>query len=113
MKLKHLLVPSTMALILAACGNQAATEKTVDSASVETKVEKVVKAIAKPELGTFGIAMSDMDTAVKPGDNFFEYVNGTWLANTEIPADKSNFGSFGMLGDRSDDNVKKIIFCIV
>ena len=107
MKLKHLLVPSTMVLILAACGNQAETEKTVDGA--KTKVEKVMKTAAKPELGTFGVAMTDMKTSVKPGDNFFEYVNGTWLDTTEIPADKSRFGSFDSLRDRSDENVRKII----
>jgi len=65
--------------------------------------------MAKPELGTFGIAVADMDKSVKPGDNFFEYVNGYWLKNTEIPADKSRFGSFDSLRDRSDDNVKVII----
>ncbi|MFQ3191370.1 MAG: putative endopeptidase, partial [Paraglaciecola sp.] len=39
---------------------------------------------------TSGIIKQNMDLSVKPGDDFFTYVNGTWLANTEIPADKSN-----------------------
>ncbi|MFI5078794.1 MAG: hypothetical protein ACHQRO_15705, partial [Vicinamibacteria bacterium] len=33
---------------------------------------------AKPALGTFGIDTVQMDTAVKPGDDFFRYVNGKW-----------------------------------
>ena len=32
---------------------------------------------------------ASMDRSVKPGDNFFEYANGTWLKDTEIPADRS------------------------
>jgi putative endopeptidase len=62
-----------------------------------------------PELGSYGIATENMDLSVKPGDNFFKYVNGTWLANTEIPADKSTYGGFSILADRSEERVRKII----
>ena len=41
---------------------------------------------AKPALGTFGIDTAQMDTAVKPGDDFFRYVNGSWLATADDPA---------------------------
>ena len=109
MKLKHLIIPSLMALTLAACGSPDTKTKPVDVDKVKSEVSKVVKAKAKPELGSFGVALADMKTTVKPGDNFFEYVNGTWLDITEIPADKSNFGSFGILADRSNENVRKII----
>jgi putative endopeptidase len=40
-----------------------------------------------------------MDRAVKPGDNFFEYANGTWLKDTEIPADRSSYGTGSILID--------------
>ena len=36
-----------------------------------------------------GLDVAGMDRSVKPGDNFFEYANGTWLEQTEIPADRS------------------------
>lgn len=52
-----------------------------------------------------GFDLNNMDTTVKPGDNFFRYVNGTWLKNTKIPADKSRWGSFIEL---REDNRKKI-----
>ncbi|MCF7885644.1 MAG: M13 family metallopeptidase [Candidatus Marinimicrobia bacterium] len=52
-----------------------------------------------------GFDLENMDTSVKPGDNFFRYVNGTWLKNTKIPADKSRWGSFIEL---REDNKKKI-----
>ena len=106
MKLKYLIVPSMAVLAIAACKPKDAA---MTEGDVKTKVEEVVKAAVKPELGTFGISVADMNTSVKPGDNFFQYVNGTWLDNTEIPADKSRFGSFDSLRDRSDENVRKII----
>ena len=53
-------------------------------------------------LGTFGIDTRQMDRSIKPGDDFYRYVNGRWLANTPIPADKSRYGSFDALRDQSE-----------
>ncbi|MBY6190756.1 peptidase M13 [Microbulbifer agarilyticus] len=50
-----------------------------------------------------------MDTSVRPGDDFNAYVNGNWLANTEIPADKATYGSFHILRDQAQEHVRKII----
>jgi len=100
MPLNKLIVPSLLALGLAT-GLSACGEKTAD-------VTETVQ-IQTADLGTFGIELANMDKTVKPGDDFFQYVNGTWLKNTEIPADKSNYGSFNILGDRSEAQVKAII----
>ena len=51
-----------------------------------------------------GIDREGMDLSVRPQDDFFEYANGSWIADTEIPADQSYWGSFGML--RSDSLVQ-------
>lgn len=64
---------------------------------------------AKKEELTSGINKKNMDTKVKPGDNFANYVNGTWLKNTKIPADKASYGAFDMLYDQSQKDVKAII----
>ena len=40
-----------------------------------------------------GVDLAGMDTAVTPGDDFFAYANGTWLKSTEIPADRSSWGT--------------------
>jgi putative endopeptidase len=56
-----------------------------------------------------GVLTEFMDTQVKPGDDFAAYVNGTWVKNTEIPADKSSYGIGYILHEESEDNVKKII----
>ncbi|MDX1406610.1 MAG: hypothetical protein R3330_00710, partial [Saprospiraceae bacterium] len=39
-----------------------------------------------------GLLLQHMNTSIKPGDDFHMYVNGTWIENTEIPADKSSYG---------------------
>ena len=49
------------------------------------------------------------DTSVRPQDDLFRHVNGTWLDTTEIPADKSNYGSFNALADLSLERVKAIM----
>lgn len=56
-----------------------------------------------------GITKANMDTLVKPGDNFDAYVNGNWNRKTKIPADKSSYGAFDILLDKSEKDVKEII----
>ncbi len=56
-----------------------------------------------------GITLENMDTSVKPGDNFDAYVNGTWVKNNEIPGDEGRYGAFNILREQSDENVKAII----
>jgi putative endopeptidase len=56
-----------------------------------------------------GILKEYMDTSVKPGDNFTEYVNGTWMKNTEIPADKASYGIGTIVQEEAEENVRKII----
>lgn len=59
--------------------------------------------------GKLGIDASGMDRSVRPQDDFFRYVNGTWTDKTEIPPDKSRYGSFTMLGDESEKALKEIL----
>ena len=63
----------------------------------------------KPQYGTFGFDTAGMDTSVTPGDDFFQYSNGTWLKNTPIPSDKSNYGAFSVLQDLSQQRVRDIL----
>ena len=58
---------------------------------------------------TSGIALENMDTGVQPGDDFFSYVNGKWIAETEIPADKATWGGFSILADQAQADVRAII----
>ncbi|MDH4055502.1 MAG: peptidase M13 [Gammaproteobacteria bacterium] len=76
---------------------------TLVACSKEAAEPPVAKALGS------GITLENMDTSVRPGDDFFSYVNGGWVAKTEIPADKGRFGTFDLLRDASQDNVKVII----
>ncbi|WP_444959318.1 M13 family metallopeptidase [Microbulbifer sp. ZKSA002] len=67
------------------------------------------KATAEQVQLSSGIDLGAMDTSVRPQDDFFAYVNGTWLKNTEIPADKSRWGGFSILRDQSTEQVKALI----
>jgi predicted metalloendopeptidase len=44
-----------------------------------------------------GLDLAGMDPSVTPGDDFFAYANGRWIANTEIPADRSSWGPLASL----------------
>ena len=72
---------------------------------------KVVTAAVteKAELGSFGVDLTARNEAVKPGDDFFMYASGTWYDNYEMPADKTRYGAFSGLAERSEDDVKAII----
>lgn len=69
----------------------------------------ILASCAKKEELTSGITKKNMDTIAKPGDNFEQYVNGTWRKNNKIPADKASYGAFDILYDQSQKDVKAII----
>ena len=80
-------------MLLSACGQESVPEAPA----------------AEPVALSSGLDLDAMDTSVKPGDDFFRYMNGTWLNETEIPADKSNYGGFIVLADEAQANVKTIV----
>ncbi|MGZ8851123.1 MAG: M13 family metallopeptidase [Thermoanaerobaculia bacterium] len=59
--------------------------------------------------GSWGVDLEAMDRSVKPGDDFFRYVNGRWAATAQIPPDKTSFGSFQMLADLSEARVRALL----
>jgi putative endopeptidase len=63
----------------------------------------------KAALGAFGIDTSAMDTSVKPGDDFYKYVNGKWTSTFQMPADKARYGVFDSLRDKSETDVKTLL----
>ncbi|MEZ9200740.1 M13 family metallopeptidase [Shewanella sp. 10N.286.54.B9] len=76
----------------------------------ETAATEVTKTTAtKAELGSFGVDLSARNEAVKPGDDFFMYASGTWYDHYIMPADKTRYGAFTGLAERSEEQVKEII----
>jgi len=56
-----------------------------------------------------GLDPTTFDTNTRPQDDLYRAVNGTWLDNTEIPGDKSNYGSFSVLADDAEKQIRDII----
>ncbi|MFW5974888.1 MAG: M13 family metallopeptidase, partial [Bacteroidota bacterium] len=52
---------------------------------------------------------ANLNTDVKPGDNFYLYANGGWLENNPLPDDRSRYGSFDQLADSARKQVRKLI----
>ena len=63
----------------------------------------------KPTYGSWGYDAAAMDRAVKPGDDFFGFVNGAWYKKTDIAPDKSYVGIDSVLNDETDRNVRAIV----
>src|SRR5690554_2412527 len=68
------------AAVITSCGNNASQQ------------QSTVKFIDK----------ANMDTTVSPAEDFFRYANGAWLDKTDIPNDKTRWGSFDELRDRTN-----------
>lgn len=64
---------------------------------------------ASEEEKVAGIVLENMDTSVKPTDDFFRHVNGSWLDNTEIPDDQTSWGGFNQLRKKTDADVLEIL----
>jgi putative endopeptidase len=69
----------------------------------------VVLAADKPQFGSWGLDVSGMDTKTKPGNDFFRYVNGTWLDRTRIPADKPAWSLRLVMTDRIETRLHDLM----
>ena len=91
--MNKLILVAVSLTLLAGCGQKSAPETAVDQAPAERS----------------GVVLENMDTSVRPGDDFFSFVNGKWVIETELPADKSSYSVFSSLNDEAQENVKAII----
>lgn len=92
-------------------GGSAALALAVSAVALATPAlaQSAAAADSKPQLGDWGVDVQGMDLSVKPGDDFYKFVNGQWDAKTEIPADRSSWGGFAVLRDLSDQRTRAII----
>ena len=56
-----------------------------------------------------GLELSAMDTSLRPGDDFYNYVSGSWMKTAKIPADKPAWGSFYMIMEKTDEQCLSIL----
>lgn len=92
--MRKLLIAAAVTVALAACSQQ-----TADEGPAGSEAENLVS----------GLALENMDKTIRPGDDFFMYMNGAWLDQTEIPADKASYGGFAILADEAQENLRVII----
>lgn len=113
--IRKLLVGVSALTIVAACGASQSAEQPesiepAETASSEQTAEpRIVKTTARDYWGDFGIDQTAMDTSGRPGDNFYRYGNGAWLDEFEMPADRTRYGSFSLLAEKSEQRVRFII----
>src|SRR3546814_13620176 len=65
-------------------------------------------AATAPKAPSSGIDPANFDNSVRAQDDFYRHVDGTWLKQTEIPADKSNYGAFTKLADDAEQHLREI-----
>src|SRR6266498_2858395 len=82
---------------------------TTSSRAADATTAPAAYPTAAKRYGTWGIDLEAMDKSVKPGDDFFRYVNGKWATTAQIPADRTSYGSFAMLRDLSELRVHEIL----
>ena len=79
------------------------------SATALPATEPLPSTPAKPELGSFGIDLSNRDPGTKPGADFFRHVNGKWLDTYQLKGDEMRYGAFIALSYRAENQVKAIL----
>lgn len=91
MKLFNLFVAALLATLVAACGS--------DPVTTTTAIDD----------GPHGLILANMDTTKNPKDDFYNFVNGTWMKETKIPDDRTSWGGFGVLSKATSDDVLAIL----
>ena len=97
---QHLLSALTLALVASVV--QAAPAAGTGAAGA------TAKSLKAPVLSS-GVATEYIEQSVRPQDDFFQYLNGKWLKDTEIPADKASWGSFMQLRENTLPRLRGII----
>ena len=106
--MRSLLVVLAAGTILAGCATRPADLPPPPLQRAEVAPEPIPPAPGA-EIGSFGFDIAGMDRTVVPGNNFYEFANGTWAKTTPIPADRSNYGMFTLLDDLSKERTRTII----
>lgn len=92
---------------LALAGFAAVSCGTAKTASTD---KTPAKEVTSPQVvAENGLNLEYMDKSVRPQDDFYNYVNGSWMKTAQIPADKSTWGSFNKLAEDTDNNSMTIL----
>jgi len=100
---RRTLTASSIAFFLAGCASQPA------SAPAPAPSTPPPPPPPRPRFGTWGVDLLNRDLSVKPGDDFNRYCNGHWFDTTQIPPDRTSWGSGSILGDQVQHDLKGLI----
>ncbi|KIA89003.1 M13 family metallopeptidase [Kaistella jeonii] len=90
-------------IALNSCATKAVATPETPSTPMETPKEVVKETPEK------GLDFTTFDKSVRPQDDFYDFVNGSWMKTAKIPSDKSSWGSFNKLAEDTDNNSMKIL----
>ncbi|HWN49130.1 MAG TPA: M13-type metalloendopeptidase [Xanthobacteraceae bacterium] len=117
----RLLARATLALMLAMAGGASSRAQEPAEPAPHALTRLASQSIDQPAAspaavphqgatyGRWGFDDSGVDPQANAGDSFFDFANGAWAARTVIPADKSRFGMFDALTDKTQEQVRAII----
>ncbi|WP_428027336.1 M13 family metallopeptidase [Altererythrobacter sp.] len=80
-----------------------------NDAEAKAKAEKQEADTPTMSFGTWGVDPALLSQDVKPGDDFFAYVNQKWLDDNPLPTEYSRFGAFNLLREKSTHDVKALV----
>ena len=86
-----------------------ASAQTAAKSSATAKPAASKAATAQPAPAAKPLNRANLDTTCAACKDFYQYANGGWLKKNKIPDDKASLGSFGMLGDKNQEVVQKIV----
>ncbi|QSQ16042.1 M13 family metallopeptidase [Myxococcus landrumensis] len=69
----------------------------------------VAESLSAEAVRALGVELKNLDASVRPQDDFYQFVNGTWLKTTPIPADRARYGTFIELADKAELALRTII----
>lgn len=110
--MRHLTYGAAAIALIAACGQSdtSSTDVTTDANKPTAVVEVETLDLSTPDRwGDWGIDLTTIKSSVHPGDNFYQYVNGSWLDTFEMPSDRTRYGAFSLLAEKSEQRVRNII----
>jgi len=100
----------TLAFFIGLYGCQQESEQAAVALQAEPPAESLFPEIVSVSIGlTSGVDPSEFSETVRPQDDFFDYVNGPWVENTEMPGDRARWGTFDALREQSNKDIRTLV----
>ena len=90
--------------LLTACGDNVPDQGSAPQAARPGDTSDTSAATLLP-----GFTFADLDPAIRPQDDFWNFVNSRWIETTEIPGDRSSYGTFHQINDRTEAQIKALL----